>query len=345
MKKAYVPAPDLDYDEIRLISRALHLYYEDELTQAEVGKDLGLSTAKVNRLLKQAHRQGMVKVTLHTPSRHLFDLESRLKAIFRLPDAVVIPRVDSNTSSWPHTLGAAGASYLLDHVRDGDIIGIGGGTGVHAVVQALATQRQYHVEVVPILGAVQGRPTTNINNLATRLAERLGGKAYRLHAPAYVDSKGQRDMLLSMGPIREILDIARRASLVLMGVGTVDPTSSRYVEFTSLSPEDMREIASKFGAVGEIAARVYDCDGQPCASEYADRTVGLTLEELKSIPFTIGVAATEAKVRPLYGALRGGYLHSLVTDEAAARGLLASFERGFRPLPPNDSVVGDGAGR
>ena len=326
-------ASSLDYDDIRLISRALHLYYRDGLTQAEVGEHLGLSTAKVNRLLKQALRDGMVKVTIHTSSRYLFDLESRLKAIFRLTDAVVIPRIDEDASSWPHTLGAAGASHLLDHLRDGDIIGIGGGTSVHAVVQAMAPQRQYDVEVVPILGAVQGRATTDVNDLAAQLAERLGGKAYRLHAPAFVDSREQRDLLQSMRPIREILDIARQANLVLMGVGTIVPSASHYLAFTALSPGDLTEISLSSGGVGEIVAQVYDLDGRPCAPHYAGRVVGLTLEELRSIPFTIGVAATKAKAYPLFGALRGGYLHSLVTDEGSARGLLELFEHGFRGIP------------
>jgi DNA-binding transcriptional regulator LsrR (DeoR family) len=322
-----------DYDDVRLISRALDLYYKEELTQAEVASHLGLSTAKVNRLLKQAQRDGMVRVTLHTPPQHFFDLESRLKAIFRLPDAVVIPRIEEDVAGWVHTLGAAGASYLLEHVRDGDIVGIGGGTGVHAVVQAMASPRKYDVEVVPILGAVQGRVTTDVNYLAAQLADRLGGKVYRLHAPAFVESRSQRDMLLSMGPIKEILDIARRANVVLMGVGTVDPEASRFVEFTALSTVDMKEIAVSRGGVGEIAAYVYDIDGRPCAREYANRVVGLTLEELKGIPFNIGVAATAAKVYPLYGALRGSYLHTLITDEAAAQGLIALFEHGFRGEP------------
>ena len=32
----------------------------------------------------------------------------------------------------------------------------------------------------------------------------------------------------------------------------------------------------------------------------------------------------------IYGALRGGYLHALITDEAAACGVLALFEKDFR---------------
>jgi DNA-binding transcriptional regulator LsrR (DeoR family) len=132
-----------------------------------------------------------------------------------------------------------------------------------------------------------------------------------------------------MGPVKEILDIARRANMALVGVGTVDAEVSRFVQFTALSAEDMRRIAQDCGGVGDINAFVYNIEGQACAKEYADRVVGLTLAELKSIPYRVGVAATAAKALPLYGALRGGYLHALITDETAARGILEFFERDF----------------
>jgi DNA-binding transcriptional regulator LsrR (DeoR family) len=313
-----------------LISRVLNLYYVDELTQAEVGRRLGLSTAKVNRLLQQARQQGLVEITIHTPLQHLYELEYRLKAIFDIQEAVVIPRIAEDTSAYVHTLGRAGAKYLLDHLRDGDVIGIGGGTGVNAVVQALESPRAYDVKVAPVLGGVQGRATTDVNYLVAQLAERLGGQAYRLHAPAFVETREHRDILLSVGPIKEILDIARQANVALLGVGTVEPDESRFVEFTALSAEDMKRVAEDCGGVGEIGAYVYDVEGNPCASEYAERVVGLSLQELKRIPFVIGVAATATKALPLYGALRGGYLHTLITDEAAAQGVLQLFDLEFR---------------
>ena len=46
-----------------------------------------------------------------------------------------------------------------------------------------------------------------VNHLAAQLAERLGGQAYQLHAPAFVETREHRDVLLSVGPIKEILDI------------------------------------------------------------------------------------------------------------------------------------------
>ena len=198
------------------------------------------------------------------------------------------------------------------------------------MVQALESPQAYDVKVAPVLGGVQGRLTTDVNYLAAQLAERLGGEAYRLHAPAFVDTKEHRDMLQSVGPIKEILDIARQASIALLGVGTVEPDESRFVEFTALSAEDMKRIAETCGGVGEIGAYVYDVRGMPCAENYAERVVGLSLQELERIPFVIGVAATAAKAHPLYGALRGGYLHTLITDEAAAQGILEFFDSDFR---------------
>mgnify|MGYP003333385648 CR=1 FL=1 len=80
---------------------------------------------------------------------------------------------------------------------------------------------------------------------------------------------------------------------------------------------------------GDINAFIYDVEGRPCSHEYTERVVGLSLAELKNIPYRIGVAATPAKALPLYGALRGGYLHVLITDETAARGILELFEKDF----------------
>jgi DNA-binding transcriptional regulator LsrR (DeoR family) len=318
------------YESIRIINTILNLYYQEEMTQTEIAQHLNLSTPKVNRLLQHAREQGYVNITIRTPFQQLFDLEDRLKAVFRLKDVIVIPAIAESGSSSLNALGAAAADFLLAHLREGDVLAITPGTTVQAVAQALEATRPYQVEVVPILGAVQGPIESDMNYLATNLAERLGGKAYQLHAPAFVDSREQCQALNSMGPVKEILDIARRASIALLGVGTVNAEASRFVQFTALSAEDLKRIADGCGGVGEIAAHVYTIEGQPCGQEYADRVIGLTLAEIHNIPFRIGVAATAAKALPIYGALRGGYLHALITDEAAACGILELFDQEFR---------------
>ena len=270
------------YEIVRLINMILNLYYVDELTQSEIAQRLGLSTAKVNRLLQQAREQGYVNITIRTPFQQLFDLEARLKAVFGLQEAMVIPAVAENSSSPLNALGAVAADFLLERLRDGDVLAITPGTTVQAVVQALEATRPYQVEVVPILGAIQGPIEADMNYLAANLADRLGGKAYQLHAPAFVDTREHCETLRSMGPVKEILDIARHASIALLGIGTVDAEVSRFVQFTALSAEDLKHIADDCGGVGEIGAYVYDIEGRPCGKEYADRVIGLTLAEIRT---------------------------------------------------------------
>ena len=317
------------YETIRLINTVLTLYYLEELTQTEIAQRLGFSTAKVNRLLLQARELGYVNITIRTPFQQLFELEDRLKAVFGLQEAMVIPALADASSSPLNALGDVAAAFLLEHLRDGDVLGIGGGAAINAIVRSLAPARSYQVEVVPLLGAVQGEITHDVNYLATQMAERLGGKAYQLHAPAFVDTREHCETLRNMGPVKEILDIGRRANIALVGVGTVDTEVSRFVQFMALSAEEMRSIAEACGGVGDINAFIYDIEGRACSHEYIERVVGLTLAELKDIPYRIGVAATAAKALPLYGAQRGGYLHALLTDETAARGILELFEQNF----------------
>jgi DNA-binding transcriptional regulator LsrR (DeoR family) len=94
-------------------------------------------------------------------------------------------------------------------------------------------------------------------------------------------------------------------------------------------------MAESCRAAGELVAQLYDIRGCPCAQEFSSRFVGLTLAELKQIPLVIGLAATAGKAMAIYGALRGRYLQALITDESAARGVLALFEQDFQRKQQN----------
>ncbi|RLC59170.1 MAG: sugar-binding transcriptional regulator, partial [Chloroflexota bacterium] len=77
------------------------------------------------------------------------------------------------------------------------------------------------------------------------------------------------------------------------------------------------------GAVGDICARHYDAQGHVLDIELNQRIVGIELEALHSIGQVVGVAGGEAKAEAILGALRGGHVNVLVTDDAAARKVLA----------------------
>jgi len=193
-----VSTPRAEWESVRLMARVLTLYYEEGRNQAQVAAELRLSAAKVNRLIKQAKEQGLVEIKIHTPFQSAFDLEDRLTSTFGIKDAVIVPQVSDNPESEMAAIGRAGSSRLLRSLRDGDVICISGGKAVYEVVNATEPKARYDVVVVPATGGVQGRYHTDVNFLASELAARLGGKAYQLHAPIFVDTPEEKRALLNV---------------------------------------------------------------------------------------------------------------------------------------------------
>lgn len=74
--------------------------------------------------------------------------------------------------------------------------------------------------------------------------------------------------------------------------------------------------------VGDIASRFFDINGAIALNELNDRVVGFRLEELKEKEWAIAIAVGINKINALIGALRGGFMNVLYTDEKTARELL-----------------------
>jgi len=312
-----------DYAAARLISRILIRYYRQGQSQAAIGQELGLSTAKVNRLIKRARQDGLVEISIHTPFESLLNLEAALCGQFPLQEALVAPHLSDDSDALIGTLGEATADHLLSHLHDGETLCISGGRAVQSVVRAIRPDRKRSVRVVPATGGIQGRHHSDVNYLASELAERLGGEALHLHAPILVDTPDQRDAIQSIRQIREVLDMARKADVALVGVGSIQPQDSSYWGLTHLDAQTHRRLLDRHQARGAILARVYDAQGAACATQLNRRIVGLSLAELARIPTRIGVAAEDAKIEPLRAALTGAIINHIVTDEGAAERLLA----------------------
>ncbi len=310
-----------DFQSMRLMARVLTLYYEEGHLQAQIAKELGLSSAKVNRLIKQGRAMGLVEIKIRTPFQPLFNLERRIKNSFEIDDVLVAPTVSDNPDVVLQNVGSAAADVLLKNLKDGDTICITGGKGVSAVVEGLNPERKYDIEVVPATGCVQGKHYTDVNHVATQLAEKLGGRALQIHAPLFADTAEQKDMLMAMRSVNEVLDRARQATLAIVGVGSILTVDSTYYDLHPMPKGDQDEI-NRVGAVGELLGHLMDEDGKVCDYDLNSRLVGLNPAELAKVPLTMGVASGVNKVAPICSALRGRHLKTVVIDEATATGVL-----------------------
>ncbi len=317
--------PTIDFELSRLIHTVLTLHFVEGMKQSEIALKLNMSHSKVNRLIAQGRKLGMVKINIETPFPRLAELEAELCGATDLRGAVVTPSVQGNAETTLNQVGRAAAAYLLENLRDGDVIAISGGRAVSAVVENLVPERPIDVTVVPLTGGVQGKFYTDVNRLVSLMAERLSGRAMLLHAPLLAENRQQSEMLKNMAQVREIFDLARNADVALTGVGSVAPSGSSYYDLNPVPKAD-REMLVRMGVEAEFLAHLVSRDGAVAEYELNKRLVAVDPAELGSCRAVIGVASGAQKARPLRAVLNGGFLHSLVSDEETVTALLTDWK-------------------
>jgi len=73
-----------------LLVKASELYYYSRMSQAEIGRVLGVSAPTVSRILQEAMERGVIEVRIRDTLTRTADAEEELKKKFGLLDAVVV---------------------------------------------------------------------------------------------------------------------------------------------------------------------------------------------------------------------------------------------------------------
>jgi deoxyribonucleoside regulator len=301
--------------------RICYLYYREERTQEEISKLLGYSRFKISRILKEARKRGLVTITINDPRVDLAEAEIELANKFDLKQAIVVRTNELSGRSPLDQLGEAGARYLRNIVNRHRIMGVTWGFTVYHVASNLEPLDAANLSLVQIgggLGTIEG---SDNNMLTMMFGQKLGAKAFLIPAPVIVRDRAIRDTLFKEKKIQETLAMAKKADLVLFGVGIIGPEGLLW-KSGFLKKADALKLEEN-GAVGAICGRFFDARGQQCWHELDERTIGLNLDELRNIRHKICVATGEEKLQGVLGALRGKLVDVLVTDEEMAGRLLS----------------------
>ena len=142
-------------DAERLTARVLTLYYHENLSQVEIAERLGLSTVKINRLIKSARKSGLVVISLNLPFPSLSELESRILAMSDLEDVIISPSIGNTYDQDLAQLAQIAGSLIVNMIRSNDMICVGGGRTILEIVNLIDEQTIPGVKIVPAVGGVQ----------------------------------------------------------------------------------------------------------------------------------------------------------------------------------------------
>jgi DNA-binding transcriptional regulator LsrR (DeoR family) len=313
-------------DETDLLIKATWLYHHRNLTQGEIARQLGFSRPKIVRLLRQAAEQGLVTISLRADALSRVELSAQLVERFGLREAFIVPTVDGDTEEGRgRAVGKAGALYLEANLRPEQIFAVTWRRTVLEVALALRDHPVRGLVVAQTLGGLNSEGSFDPSRVTSLFAEKLHARTYHLYVPAIVATKELRNILLADPGVRLALDMARKASCLMVGIGKPE-IGATVVETGFLDSTNPRKLVAQ-GAVGDITAGFFDINGKRVFGEVDDRVIGLSWEDIESLENVIGVACGTRKTEAILGALRTGLLDVLITDDRTAAAVLKAASK------------------
>ena len=313
--------PELTQRDILIeVSR---LYYEQRLTQTVIGRRYSLSRSTVSRMLQRARELGIVTITVNHEVARNSSMEEALGSAFGLRDVRVLRSGDRSPDAIRIGIGQLAARLLRECMEECSILGVSYGRSIANTVEQVRPIPQGGLTVVPVIGALgSDNPLIEGIDLTRQLATKLGAKYRYLHAPLLVEDSRTRDLFMREPTVNDVLQIAAESNCVLIGIGSLQAESSGII-WTGYINRNERDWLHNIGVVGHMCAQFFDVNGQVLDIGINRRSISIGLDALKKINNVIAVAGTTDKANAILGALNGGYIDSLVTDDRAAQLVLS----------------------
>lgn len=294
------------------------LYYEQELTQAQIAKSMKISRPAISKLLSEARRLGIVRIEIKSPVESNSDLVSKIKVKFKLKGGLIIPKPPNEALMFRIIISQA-AKYLESQIHFSKKIGLGWCHTIASVVDELKANTQENDRqgmICPLMGSAQNAlKWFQTNELARIVAEKTGYIPFYLHAPAFPLAAGDRQLFIETKEYSQISDMWQDLDMAILGI---EPYPSVPDQATAARFGDL---IKELKPVGMIATYLYDINGKLIESDN-DIVIRIPLSSLKKAKRVLAIGPSEKGVASTLGALRTGLITHLITDEVTAEHIL-----------------------
>lgn len=306
----------------KFLSKIARLYYSERLTQQEIAGRLNISRTKVSRYLDEARKDKIVEIKINLPEEDYSNLEYRIEKSFKIKECIVVPTFENNEEILKMMAGPL--NNLFERIlAGGSYLGIGWGSSLKGISDYINVSGKSDIKVVPIIGGL-GKIGTGVhtNSVAKNIADRLGSISYMIHSPAVLDSKEIREIVENDSNTREIIKLYEKIDTALVGLSDIGPDST-LIKTGSFSLEEFKYLDS-LGVVGDVNLIFINENGKHVPNRIDERIVRISPDRLKKVKNIIGVAFGRRKLKVILGALRGGLINILFTDEETAENIINS---------------------
>ncbi len=307
--------------DMRQLLEVARMYHVEKLSQQEISDQLGLSRAKVSRVLSEAEEQGIIQVTIVDPAHDTAELARRLIEHFGLKDAAVADTVGLSGNMAFSQLGKTAAEYLVRLLNPQDILGVAWGRTTLEIARQMPEWPVREMTVASLVGCpYENALDEDIFEVARMLARKLQANLHILYTPVIVSNREAMDVYLSDKHTAEAMRQIDVCNIAISCIGNFW-RKGRLYRSGYVTPEKFKELERK-GAVGCICARFYDREGNSVDEDLDARSIAISFDALRDKTWSIGVVIGLEKIDAIMGALKGGLVNVLITESNTAKALL-----------------------
>jgi DNA-binding transcriptional regulator LsrR (DeoR family) len=148
----------------------------------------------------------------------------------------------------------------------------------------------------------------------------LNASCYYLTAPMFVENQDLRKELMQTRGVRAVIEIARKMDMTLLTAIDLSP-QTWILRHGALTPDMLKSLVSA-GSPGGVCDQYLDMNGKVLDHPINKRTISVPLEIVQKVEHNVLAAGGGYKVPIISAILKAGFIHVLITEEKAARGLL-----------------------
>ncbi|WP_336946071.1 sugar-binding domain-containing protein [Asaia sp. HN010] len=300
--------------------RVAWMYYDRKMTQKDIADALGLARSTVIRLLEEVLRRGEVQIWIGTDSPETLSLAADLAARFDLAEAIIVPQARSQDEA-TRSVGAALGRFLSETVHEGMSLGVGWGRTLTASLSSFRPTRLPDTRVISLLGGMIEAGRENSTDYAWQLASRMGAECFLYPAPLLVDSPETARILREKCGLDRLDRMAASLDMAVLGVGDIGTGATALSRGLISEAEYERLIES--GALCDVMCHALDGQGREIDHPVNSRIMSVALSVVAETRHLVIASGGEARAGAILAAIRRLGCHTLITDEGAARALLA----------------------
>ena len=298
------------------------MYYEQDMTQNEIAKALGISRPLVSILLTEAKACGIVTFQIHDVANSRQLMINQLENKFPGIQFQIIPD-ESNDDATDNLLAKTAYQFCFSQLTDVKNIGIGWGSMLSrmttVVEDGAAGQGRSDKNLFPLVGGIRtSYRGYHTNEIVRMIGEKTGVDVHYLYFPAFFDETADLEYIKKMEDFQFINQLWKTMDAALISI-------SNYPSYPDIG------IKYRFGndlmkknAVGRLLAYYYDVDGN-LIDPWINGAMQPDIQQLRSTDQVIAVCSAQLRPECVIGALLTNVIKTILLPESLAEKIIKAL--------------------